>query len=196
MGPKSIMKPGGSPTPVTQEAQRGAVSNRSAGSPTAGGGAKRVVCQPCLGGGGAAIPCVACPTAGGAVAKLGVSAGGDGDAVRKSPSQHIGYLRALMLAAGVVSAVWRPAKVLVDSGSQQPPLMSHDFARSLGCRVGGPSGTAAQADGSLIRLYDVGRVDLCVNGRPEPTAFQVADIAPYDCILGESWLTRQRGMLD
>ena len=130
------------------------------------------------------------------MATLDGPAGGDGAATRTSPSQHIGYLRALMLAAGVASAVWQPAKVLVDSGSQQPPLLSYDFARSLGCRLGGPSGTAAQADGSLIRLYDVGRVDLCVNGRPEPTAFQVANIAPYDCILGESWLTRQRGILD
>ena len=75
------------------------------------------------------------------MATLDGPAGGDGAATRTSPSQHIGYLRALMLAAGVVSAVWQPAKVLVDSGSQQPPLMSHDFARSLGCRLGGPSGT-------------------------------------------------------
>ena len=75
---------------------------------------------------------------------------------RGSPSQHVGYLRAILLAAGVASAVWRPAKVLVDSGSQQPPLLSGEFARRLGCQPGAPSGAAAQADGSLLRLYSVG----------------------------------------
>ena len=115
---------------------------------------------------------------------------------RGSPSQHVGYLRAVLLAAGVASAVWRPAKVLVDSGSQQPPLLSGEFARRLGCQPGAPSGAAAQADGSLLRLYSVGPVELCVNGRPQRTLFHTANFSPYDCILGESWLRQQRGILN
>ena len=117
---------------------------------------------------------------------------------RPSPAHHIGYLRAALLLAGVASAVdagWQEAKVLVDSGSQQQDLVSNSFAERLGLQ-GRLSGAAAQADGSLIPLYDVGGVELAVNGVPTLRRFQRANIAPYDVILGERWCEAEGAVLD
>ena len=117
---------------------------------------------------------------------------------RPSPAHHIGYLRAALLLAGVASAVdggWKEAKVLVDSGSQQQDLLSNSFAEKLGLQ-GRLSGAAAQADGSLIPLYDVGGVEIAVNGLPTLRRFQRANIAPYDVILGERWCEAEGAVLD
>ena len=102
----------------------------------------------------------------------------------ESPSQHVGLFRAAMLVAGALSTVWQEGHVLVDSGSQQVPLLAHDFAAAVAGPRGPIMGFAAQADGSLLKLYSVPPVDLCVNGVPQRVRFQAADIAPYDCILG------------
>ena len=101
-----------------------------------------------------------------------------------------------MLVAGALSTVWQEGKVLVDSGSQQAPLLAHDFAAKVAGPRGPITGFAAQADGSLLKLYSVPPVDLCVNGVPQRVRFQAANIAPYDCILGESWLYQNAGVLD
>ncbi len=117
---------------------------------------------------------------------------------RPSPAHHVGYLRAALLLAGVACAVdggWKEAKVLVDSGSQQQDLVSNAFAEKLGLR-GRLSGAAAQADGSLIPLYDVGNVEIAVNGVPTTRRFQRANIAPYDVILGERWCEAEGAVLD
>ena len=101
-----------------------------------------------------------------------------------------------MLVAGALSSVWQEGHVLVDSGSQQAPLLAHDFAAAVAGPRGPIMGFAAQADGSLLKLYSVPPVDLCVNGVPQRVKFQAADIAPYDCIPGESWLYANAGVLD
>ena len=100
------------------------------------------------------------------------------------------------MVAGALSAAWRQGKVLVDSGSQQEPLLSHDFAAAVAGPPGPVVGAAAQADGSLLRLYSVPPVDISINGRPTRTRFRSANIAPYDCILGESWLYEHAAALD
>ena len=51
------------------------------------------------------------------------------------------------MVAGALSAAWRQGKVLVDSGSQQEPLLSHDFAAAVAGPPGPVVGAAAQADG-------------------------------------------------
>ena len=116
---------------------------------------------------------------------------------RAMPSQQVGFLRAALLVAGVCSAAapWQEVKVLVDSGSQQEPLMSQDLARRLGLR-GVLSATAAQANGQPLPIYSVGPVQMAVNGAPSTEDFFAALIQPYDVILGESWLLKHRGVLD
>jgi len=116
---------------------------------------------------------------------------------RAMPSQQVGFLRAALLVAGVCSAAapWQEVKVLVDSGSQQEPLMSQDLARRLGLR-GVLSATAAQANGQPLPIYSVGPVQMAVNGAPSTEDFFAAPIQPYDVILGESWLLKHRGVLD
>ena len=91
---------------------------------------------------------------------------------------------------------WLRASVLVDSGSQQVPLVSESFAQALGVAKGPLSGVAAQADGSPVRLWQAGPMSLSVNGTLVNEQFRIAPIAPYDVILGEEWLYRQRGVLD
>ena len=103
-----------------------------------------------------------------------------------------------MLLTGVASAVnpeWKEANILVDSGSQQQNLVSEDFAARLGVQ-GTLTGAAAQADGTLIPLYDVGNLQLAVNGVPTMRRFQRANIAPYDVILGEKWCEAESAVLD
>ncbi len=116
---------------------------------------------------------------------------------RPSPAHHIGFLRAAMMLTGVAAAVtdWKQANILVDSGSQQKDLVSEDFARRLGVQ-GTLTGAAAQADGTLIPLYDVGNLQLAVNGVPTWRRFQRANIAPYDVILGEQWCEAESAVLD
>ncbi len=45
---------------------------------------------------------------------------------RSMPSHHHGFVK------GPTTNGWRPAKILVDSGSQQPPLMSTSLATEMG----------------------------------------------------------------
>ena len=113
------------------------------------------------------------------------------------PSQHIGFIRAALMVAGVCSAVgpWEQVNILVDSGSQQEPLMSTDCAQRLNLR-GSLVSKAAQANGDPLPIFSVGPVDLAVNGHPSRETFYSAPIAPYDVILGESWLSKHRGVLD
>ena len=91
---------------------------------------------------------------------------------------------------------WRVGRTLVDSGSQQPPLLSQDFAHSLGVAPGAAAGTAFQADGTPVPLWKAGQVHMSINGRTVKEDFCVAPIAPYDAILGEDWLFKHHAVLD
>ena len=115
------------------------------------------------------------------------------------PSQHQGYVRRQPVpcrAGSRSSGPWKRAHILVDSGSQQPPLISMEFASTLGVTTGPSRTGAAQAGGAAIPIYDVGPLQLAVNGAPSTEMFCAAPITPYDVILGESWLLKHGGILD
>ena len=120
-----------------------------------------------------------------------------------SPAQQRGFLRRCLPCPGTEplqrrarnSALFDQVRILVDSGSQQEPLCSAAVARRLGAE-GKLVSYATQAGGQPLPIYDVGWCDLTVNGRPHPTRFRSAPIAPYDVILGETWLREHRGVLD
>lgn len=117
---------------------------------------------------------------------------------RPSPAHQTGFLRAAPPLASTAPAGqqdWQAASILVDSGSQQKDLVSEAFAERLGVQ-GRLTGAAAQADGTLIPLYDVGNLHLAVNGAPTLRRFQRANIAPYDVILGEKWCEAESVVLD
>ena len=68
------------------------------------------------------------------------------------------------MAAMVCSAVTHgqngsPTRVLVDSGSENPPLISQVLADQLGLQ-GKLAGGGTQADGKHLPLYDVGNLEL------------------------------------
>jgi hypothetical protein len=105
------------------------------------------------------------------------------------PSQYQGFVK------GPAANGWRPTKILVDSGSQQPPLMSASLANEMG--LSGIQVDGAEcANAEILPIYSVGSVYLAVNGRSEPIKFYSADIHPYDVILGEDWLHHNRAILD
>ena len=134
---------------------------------------------------------------------------GDGhqslDAALEQVAGSVAQQGALVRAVGSMVSVashlqsevpWRQARALVDSGSRQPPLLSLPFAERLGIRARGVAGWAGQADGSPIPIWNAGRVDMAVNGCVCPETFYIAPIAPFDIIVGESWLYKHRGILD
>ena len=71
-----------------------------------------------------------------------------------------------------------------------------EFASTLGVMAGTSRTCAAQAGGAAIPIYDVGPLQLAVNGAPSTEMFCAAPITPYDVILGESWLLKHGGILD
>ena len=71
-----------------------------------------------------------------------------------------------------------------------------EFASTLGITAGRPRTGAAQAGGAALPIYDVGALQLSVDGRPSVEMFCAAPITPYDVILGESWLLKHGGILD
>ena len=71
-----------------------------------------------------------------------------------------------------------------------------DFAADLGITLGSRKAGAAQAGGAALPIYNVGPLQLAVDGRPTTENFCAAPITPYDVILGESWLCRHGGILD
>ena len=68
-------------------------------------------------------------------------------------------LHILLAASMSVGLTWERAHLLVDSGSEHPPLISQSFADRMGLR--GPlAGGATQANGDYWPLYDVGQLHL------------------------------------
>lgn len=120
---------------------------------------------------------------------------------RPSLAQQRALVRAFNSSLLVASHLWgeqpwRTARALVDSGSQQPPLVSQPFAKDLGVTPGPAAGAAHQADGTCVPLWHAGKLNMVVNGRKVEEDFRIAPIAPYDVILGEEWLYRHRAVLD
>ena len=73
--------------------------------------------------------------------------------------------------------------------------MSTDCAQRLNLQ-GSLVSKAAQANSDPLPIFSVGPVDLAFNWQPSRETFYSAPIAPYDIILGESWLSKHRGVLD
>jgi len=94
-----------------------------------------------------------------------------------------------------VGPCWQPARVLVDSGSEHPPLISQDLAVFMGM-TGGRAGGATLADSARLPLLDIGCLDLAVNSEPISHNFLSAPLSHYDIILGESWLRQHHRVLD
>ena len=110
-------------------------------------------------------------------------------AVGASPSVHRGSIRPQKCRPCEVQDV----KILVDTGSQQAPLCSSALARRMQM-PGVLTSYATQAGGQPLPVYDIGWCELGLNGRWCPTRFKSAPIAPYDVILGESWM-REHGVV-
>jgi len=91
--------------------------------------------------------------------------------------------------------MWDKARLLVDSGSEHPPLISTRMANQLGLE-GQLVNAATQANGDILPLSDVGSLELCINGLPITEKFLSAQWSHYDIILGESWLRHDRGIMD
>ena len=122
-----------------------------------------------------------------------------------SIAQHMGYVKRIrttgldtmgknttilpiLLAVSMsVGPTWEQARLLVDFGSEHPPLISQSLADQMELR--GPlAGGATQANGDYLPLYDVGQLQLGLNGRAVTENFLSTPLSHYDIILGESWL--------
>jgi len=101
---------------------------------------------------------------------------------------HIPSMFAAMVCIAVAHGYeWAKARVLVDSGSEHPPLISQTMADTLG--LASPiSGETTQADGAFLPLRDVGNVDMVFNNKVVSQKFLSASLSHYDVILGEPWL--------
>ena len=107
--------------------------------------------------------------------------------------KHTTILPILLAASMSVGPTWERARLLVDSGSEHPPLISQSLADRMGLR--GPlAGGATQANGDYLPLYDVGQLHMGLNGRPVTENFLSAPLSHYDIILGESWLQAHSGI--
>ena len=83
------------------------------------------------------------------------------------------------MVAGVCSAVgpWEQVNILVDSGSQQEPLMSTDCAQRLNLQ-GSLVSKAAQANSDPLPIFSVGPVDLAVTGIHRERRFTLHPLRP------------------
>jgi len=101
----------------------------------------------------------------------------------------------ILLAASMsVGPTWERARLLLDSGSEHPPLISQSLADRMGLH--GPlAGKATQANSDYLPLYDVGQLHLGLNGRAVTENFLSAPLSHYDIILGEL-LKENSGIMD
>jgi len=128
-------------------------------------------------------------------------------------AQHMGYVKRIrpsgldtrgtdttilpiLLAASMsVGPAWERARLLVDSGSEHPPLISQSLADWMGLH--GPlAGGATQANEDYLPLYDVGLLHLGLNGKPVTEIFLSAPLSHHTILLGESWLKANSGIMD
>jgi len=119
--------------------------------------------------------------------------------VPQHPNSHTPVLATTMAELVCASLAqgpsWDKARLLVDSGSEHPPLISTRMAKQLGLE-GQVVSAATQANGDVLPLSDVGSLELCINGLPITEQFLSAPLSHYDIILGESWLRHHRGIMD
>ncbi len=119
------------------------------------------------------------------------ASGPSGADSRSMPSQYQGFVK------GPATNGWRPAKILVDIDSQQPPFMSANLANEMGLARSDIQVDGAEcANGDILPIYSVVNVNLAINGLSESIKFYSSDIHPYDVILGEDWLHHNRDILD
>jgi len=104
-------------------------------------------------------------------------------------------MAALVCACLAKGPAWDEARLLVDSGSEHPPLISTRMAGQLGFE-GQVVSAATQANGEILLLSDVGYLQLSINGLPVTESFLSAPLSHYDIILGESWLRHHRSIMD
>jgi len=124
-------------------------------------------------------------------------------ALMRRPPQHPNIhtpvlattMATLVCASLAQGPSWDKARLLVDSSSEHPPLISTRMAQQLGLEGQGVS-AATQANGDILPLSDVGSLELCINGLPITEKFLSAPLSHYDIILGESWLRHHRGIMD
>ena len=74
-------------------------------------------------------------------------------------------MAALVFASLAQGPSWDEARLPVDSESIHPPLISTRMANQLGLE-GQVVSAAAQANGDILPLSDVGSLELCINGLP------------------------------
>jgi len=94
-------------------------------------------------------------------------------------------LSILVAASMTVGPAWERTRLLMYSGSEHPPLISQLLSDWMGLH--GPlAGGATQANGDYLPLYEVGKLHLCLNGKPvtQNFLFLLMQLSPYDIILG------------
>jgi len=86
--------------------------------------------------------------------------------VPQQPHMHTPVLATTMAALVCASLAqgpsWDTARLLVDSGSEHPPLISTRMANQLGLE-GRVVSAATQANGDILPLSDVGNLELCIS---------------------------------
>jgi len=130
-----------------------------------------------------------------------------------SITQHMGYIKRvsstgladkgknatilpILLAASMsVGPTWERVRLLVDSGSDHPPLISQSLADLMGL-CGPLAGGATEGNGEYLPLYDVGQLHMGLNARTVTENFLSAPLSHYDIILGGSWLQENSGIMD
>jgi len=98
---------------------------------------------------------------------------------------HLPTLMAAMVCSAMAHGdAWANARLLVDSGSEHPPLISQTLSDTLG--LSGPIAVGAtQTNGEYLPRRDVGDLDLMVNGQVVKPRFLSAPLTHYEIILGD-----------
>jgi len=91
----------------------------------------------------------------------------------------------LVCASVSQGPAWDEARLLEDSRSEHPPLISTRIATQLGLE-GQVVSAVTQANGEILPLSDVGCLQLSINGLPVTESFLLTPLSHYDIILGES----------
>jgi len=79
----------------------------------------------------------------------------------------------ILLAASMsVGPTWERARLLVDSGSEHPPLIHQSLADLMGLR-GPVAGGATQANSDYLPLYDVGQLHLGLHNLTKQERHQI-----------------------
>jgi len=109
---------------------------------------------------------------------------------------HIPALMAAMVGSALAHGPeWEKARLLVDSGTEHPPLISQTLTDRLGLQ-GPVAGGATQANGAFLPLRDVGHVEMLLNGKAVSENFLSAPLSHYDVILGVPCMQQNSIVMD